>query len=264
MFGILTAFVLTAGICKELNAINAAAMDAPAIVGAENTSVVKYSYDYSDLTESEREINQKILKIKQSDITDEEKIVEIGTLLAESGNITYEMGANLFNWDNELLDTDFKHPGLYYKSGMKMDCSAFIQYLYWIATVKDDGKNRTSNCLIGRGTYFQTLDGTKVDEPEVGDLCFRFNGGSGVIRTGEMLLKNETKTSEYNHVAVYFGDDKYLDCSDACNGVRIVDANENAYYKDYFHYFRHVLPDEGESYVTDKEIKYQEKLLYEK
>jgi len=263
MLGILTALTLTAGMCRQMGTMSHAALTT-AETTVQKTSVVKYSYDYSDMSESEQKINQEILKIKHSDDSNEEKIVKIGTLLAESGDITYELGENLFNWDNELLDADFERPGLYYKSGMKMDCSSFVQYLYWVATVTDTNKSRTDECLIGRGTYFQTLDGTKVNNPQVGDLCFRFNGGSGVIRTGEELLKNETSTSEFNHVAIYIGDDKYLDCSDACNGVRIVDAKENSYYQDYFHYYRHVLPDDGKSYVTDKEIKYQEKLLYEK
>ena len=119
------------------------------------------------------------------------------------------------NRDNTLFDSDFETPGCYYKDGMSFDCSGFLQYLVWIST----GTSTKDGILVGRGTYFSSIDGISVDTPTRGTICFHYNGGSGVKRIGEELQKNETPTRESNHVAIYLGNNKYLDCSESYGGV---------------------------------------------
>ena len=205
------------------------------------------------LSESEKEINLKIHNIRISDTSIEDKVCKIAELIAEEGNITYEMGSNLFSWDNKITNTDLLTPGVYYVDNMVMDCSSFVQYVVWISTIEDNGFSRENGILLGRATYFQTLEGNSIDEKEYGCLCYRYNGGSGIIRTGETLGVGETATEEANHVAIYIGDNKYVDCSAGYGGVRIIDATQNPFYNDFFTYFRKI---PKEPYESQLEIDY--------
>ena len=217
----------------------------------------EYKAKYDASLKYHDEINEKIFSIREdTTLSNYEKVCKIGVLLCEKGNIRYKSGSNLFNWDNELLDPDFNEIGCYYKDGMTFDCSGFMQYLIWIST----GKSLHDGILIGRGTYFSSIEGISVKQEDLqaGMLCFRYNGGSGVVRTGESLLKNETKTKDSNHMALYLGDGKYLDCSESYGGVRIVDTKENPYYLEFYTWYRDVLQDPN--YITNLEIQYQELL----
>lgn len=208
----------------------------------------------NNLSGIEKEINQKIFDIRESDLSNEEKTSQITILLAENGNISYKTGSNLFNWNNELFDSDFEIPGCYYKQNMTFDCSGFMQYLIWIST----GNSYKNGILIGRGTYFSSIEGKYTEELKIGTILFRYNGGSGVQRTGEELLKNEVPTNKSNHVAIYIGDGKFVDNSESFGGVRIVDSKDNPYYEDYFNWYRDILS--MDEYTTDLEIQYQELL----
>lgn len=205
---------------------------------------VQAQFDYSTygLNEHEIKVNEQIFDIKQSDLTDKEKIVEIGKVLAAESDITYLWGGCLFTEDNKFMDEDFNTPGLYYKDGMKLDCSSFIQYLVYIATVHDDFETRSNGIILGRTTYFQTVEGTEASDIDICTLCFRFNGGSNVTRSGSSLGSNETYTEYTNHVAIYLGNGDYLDCNSNTNGVRIVNIKDRPSLKTFYTYYRN-LPD---------------------
>ncbi len=205
------------------------------------------NYINSLSNDSEYIINRIILDMRESDFDNSQKICTIAGAIAEFGNIKYENGSNLFNWNNEIFDEDFLQPGCYYKSGMTFDCSGFIQYLVWVST----GTSTKDGILIGRGTYFSSIEGISVKEPEKGTLCFRYNGGSGIKRTGEEMRKNELPTQEANHVAIYLGNNKYIDCSEKAGGVRIIDITDNPYYEEFFNWYRNVLI--YDSYTTTLE-----------
>ena len=187
---------------------------------------------------TEKDINRIIYEIRESDfLNDQEKVKSIAMLLAERGNIKYETNGNLFNWNNELLDDDFLQPGHYYETGMSFDCSGFVQYLIWIST----GNSHHDGILIGRATYFSSIEGNNINSPTMGTLCFHYNGGSGVERNGEVMTENETPTSESNHVAVYLGDNLYAECSSSYGGVRIKDITDNEFYETFYTWYRDVL-----------------------
>ena len=205
---------------------------------------VQAQFDYSTygLNEHEIKVNEQIFDIKQSDLTDKEKIVEIGKILATESDTTYFWGGCLFTENNEFIDNDFNTPGLYYKDGMELDCSSFIQYLVYIATVHDDFESRTGGIILGRTTYFQTVEGTETNNIDICTLCFRFNGGSGVTRDGSDLGSKEVFTEDANHVAIYLGNGDYLDCSSNANGIRISNINDKPGLKTFYTYYRN-LPD---------------------
>lgn len=205
---------------------------------------VQAQFDYSTygLSEHEIKVNEQIFEIKQMDLTDKEKIVEIGKILAAESDTTYFWGGCLFTEDNEFMDKNFDTPGLYYKDGMKLDCSSFIQYLVYIATVHDDFESREGGIILGRTTYFQTVEGTQTDSLDVCTLCFRFNGGSGVTRNSSKLGSKEAFTEDANHVAMYLGNGDYIDCSSNANGIRIVNIKDKPGLKTFYTYYRN-LPD---------------------
>lgn len=209
-----------------------------------NVVKIQAQFDYSTygLNEHEIKVNELIFDVKQSDLSDKEKIVEIGKILAAESDTTYFWGGCLFTKNNEFIDDDFNTPGLYYKDGMKLDCSSFIQYLVYIATVHDDFETRTGGTILGRTTYFQTVEGTEASDIDICTLCFRFNGGSGVTRDGSDLGSKEVFTEDANHVAIYLGNGDYLDCSSNANGIRISNINDKPGLKTFYIYYRN-LPD---------------------
>lgn len=238
----------------SVNTLVNTCVGASAKVAEEENKRVEYINEaqrYIDgLSGVTKEINQEIFDIRESTLTNEEKVCKIGRLLVEKGDITYSSGSNLFGAKNTLLDEDFEQVGCYYKQGMKLDCSAFMQYLIWVST----GNSSNYGILIGRSTYFASVEGVGVDEPTAGTLCFHFNGGSLIKRTGETIEENEVATSEWNHVAVYLGDGEYLDCSESYGGIRIVNTDEKPEFADYFTWYRNVL--DNNSYITTLEMNY--------
>lgn len=65
------------------------------------------------------------------------------------------------------------------------------------------------------------------------------------------MRKNESPTQEANHVAIYLGNNKYIDCSEKAGGVRIIDITDNPYYEEFFNWYRNVLI--YDSYTTTLE-----------
>lgn len=220
----------------------------------EKLDYIESAEEYIDgCVGAEKTLNQLIFDVRENEeLSNEEKVAIIAEAVANEGHIRYESGNNLFNWDNSFRDEDFLLSGCYYKDCMTYDCSGFAQYIVYIAT----GSSDHDGIIIGRGTYFSSIEGKGVNKPSLGTLCFRYNGGSGIERDGEEMLVGETATSKGNHVAIYIGDNKYVDCSESAGKVRVVDTTENPAYAEYFSWFRNVLDDPD--YVSELEIAWHE------
>ena len=167
------------------------------------------------------DINYEIYKIRWNpDLSDTEKIAGVAEVFAENLdnlNITYESNGQIFGWTQ--LNDELVGSGIYYHDNMKFDCSGFVQYVYYIATDKAVAKSTTRQCENSIGTQL---------EPGVVSYCYNpsVDGDQGD-----------------NHCAIWLGNNRYIDCANNIDGLRVKDITNNEFWQDFMHYHAILLPD---------------------
>lgn len=87
----------TAGIITELYSVFDS--DYSSELEAEKETYLKQANEYiAKLDGQEKFINKEILNIRESNLSNESKVIKIGALLAEENCITYKTGENLFTF----------------------------------------------------------------------------------------------------------------------------------------------------------------------
>lgn len=111
----------------------------------------------------------------------------INTAMGMSGQFTYNLGSK----------PDYKNN---WKTGESLDCSGFVEYVFWLVTGQDIGEGTwmqsTENVEGGRAQYISH------EELKPGDLAFLMDGRD-TIYTDE----NGEKHTRTNHVGIYCGKD---------------------------------------------------------
>ena len=162
------------------------------------------------------QIIRKIYKIRFNDeLTDRQKVLKVAKLFSkniDNINIKYELGfGNVFGWTT-VKDKDIEN-GVYYHDGLELDCSSFVQYIYYIATNKKVGQSTAMMC----------------------ESCTETDKKPGVVALHYDSVNNNIGGA--NHCAIYLGDDKYIESSDSYGGVRVKDVKDNQFYEEFYTYF---------------------------
>ena len=107
------------------------------------------------------------------------------TAMGMSGQFTYNLGSK----------PDYNNN---WKTGESLDCSGFVEYVFWLVTGQDIGEGTwmqsTENVEGGRAQYISH------EELKPGDLAFLMDGRD-TIYTDE----NGEKHTRTNHVGIYCG-----------------------------------------------------------
>lgn len=111
----------------------------------------------------------------------------VNTAMGMTGQFTYNLGSK----------PDYNNN---WKTGESLDCSGFVEYVFWLVTGQDIGEGTwmqsTENVEGGRAQYISH------EELKPGDLAFLMDGRD-TIYTDE----NGEKHTRTNHVGIYCGKD---------------------------------------------------------
>lgn len=122
----------------------------------------------------------KVMEIEYSN-EQSEKAIELGCSLL---GYPYVWGSQRYHWGNGVLNKNFV--------AGKFDCSALVQYIYFIS----------NNVVLDVNTRTQVLNGKEVNLSDLsrGDLMFFTNASR----------KNKTGVERIGHVGIYFGNNYIL------------------------------------------------------
>ena len=159
------------------------------------------------------EINEEIYRVRYDRKLDKrQKVKRVARIFEENIDeisIAYRYGSGVFGWTT-ILDGSVKS-GEYYHDGMQMDCSGFVQYVYYIATGMKVGQCTDNMCHHCR-------ESARIP----GTVAFHYDSLHGSIGGS-------------NHCAIYLGSDSYIECSSGYGGVRIKENNE--FYQEFYTFF---------------------------
>lgn len=111
----------------------------------------------------------------------------VNTAMGMTGQFTYNLGSK----------PDYNNN---WKTGESLDCSGFVEYIFWLVTGQDIGEGTwmqsTENVESGRAAYISH------DELKPGDLAFLMDGRETIYTDA-----NGEKHTRTNHVGIYCGKD---------------------------------------------------------
>ena len=111
----------------------------------------------------------------------------VNTAMGMTGQFTYNLGSK----------PDYNNN---WKTGESLDCSGFVEYIFWLVTGQDIGEGTwmqsTENVEGGRAAYISH------DELKPGDLAFLMDGRETIYTDA-----NGEKHTRTNHVGIYCGKD---------------------------------------------------------
>lgn len=161
--------VPTAGVTKAVSEID---FSEPSVVEPAPAPVVEPEPSYS---------------INEYDGLSQTRYCIVNTAMGMSGQFTYNLGSK----------PDYNNN---WKTGESLDCSGFVEYVFWLVTGQDIGEGTwmqsTENVEGGRAQYISH------EELKPGDLAFLMDGRD-TIYTDE----NGEKHTRTNHVGIYCGKD---------------------------------------------------------
>lgn len=174
----------------EIDTASAAAVTetAPAAPTAGVTKAVS-EIDFSEpVVEPEpASVVEPTYSINGYDGLSQTRLCIVNTAMGMAGQFTYNLGSK----------PDYNNN---WKTGESLDCSGFVEYVFWLVTGQDIGEGTwmqsTENVESGRATYISH------DELKPGDLAFLMDGRE-TIYTDE----NGEKHTRTNHVGIYCGKD---------------------------------------------------------
>lgn len=174
----------------EINTVPTATVtEIPATVTAGVTKAVS-EIDFSEpepVAETEPDVEPVTYSINGYDGLSQTRFCIVNTAKGMAGQFTYNLGSK----------PDYNNN---WKTGESLDCSGFVEYVFWLVTGQDIGEGTwmqsTENVESGRAQYISH------DELKPGDLAFLMDGRD-TIYTDE----NGEKHTRTNHVGIYCGKD---------------------------------------------------------
>lgn len=175
----------------EIDVVPAAAVTetpAPAVPTAGVTKTVS-EIDFSEpVVEPEpAPVVEPTYSINGYDGLSQTRLCIVNTAMGMTGQFTYNLGSK----------PDYNNN---WKTGESLDCSGFVEYVFWLVTGQDIGEGTwmqsTENVESGRAAYISH------DELKPGDLAFLMDGRDTVYTD-----ENGEKHTRTNHVGIYCGKD---------------------------------------------------------
>ena len=159
-------------------------------------------------------LNYEIYRIRYDNrLSKRDKVLKVARLFQDNIDnisITYDYGmGNVFGWTT-VKDKDVES-GVYYHDGLKLDCSSFVQYIYYIATGLKVGQSTSLMC----------------------ENCSSSDRKPGVVAFHYDSVNNDIGGA--NHCAIYLGHNTYIESSNSYGGVRVKEGNE--FYDEFYTFF---------------------------
>lgn len=176
----------------EIDAVPAAAAvtetPAPAVPTAGVTKAVSEINFSEPIAEPEpAPVVEPTYSINGYDGLSQTRYCIVNTAMGMTGQFTYNLGSK----------PDYNNN---WKTGESLDCSGFVEYVFWLVTGQDIGEGTwmqsTENVEGGRAAYISH------DELKPGDLAFLMDGRDTVYTD-----ENGEKHTRTNHVGIYCGKD---------------------------------------------------------